>query len=476
MSATLDDDTVDDVIEGLEISSIYDDDMVEKYVDDKGSNRWRCKWCNMTFAGWNATKALHHVNKVSGKDIKPCRARIDKERAMIYAEFQKKTETKRNKKVETATAIERSIVSHNNTAAESLQKRRRSSTNSTPSKSSRLKQNIDTGDTLSSVTMFTPHGSPSSNKKQKLYIQTTVHDGGNSTFDNNLTMAIADLIHSCGLPFRLCSEPKFRKVLQLSRLSGTKFTPPSRNSVAGELLDLNYDEYLKKNMLSLMKEVDIFGLTFYGDGATVRKMPLINVLASSAHLPVTVLEIVDCTKHIEGGGRKDARYIASLFRPHMDRIESTYPNSSDVIFFDGASNVQKAGQVLEVKYPRCYVLHGAEHVVSLFFQDIFSLPEFKALTSIIRRTYNVFGNGSMHSPYAIFQKYSKRMNGGNNIGLIRAAGTRMAGVAIAMQRFLRLKEALNKTVTSSEFTKLKVSMYILKTYYKQSHLTIILFS
>lgn len=39
----------------LEISSIYDDDMVEKYVDDGGANRWRCKWCDMSFAGWNAT-------------------------------------------------------------------------------------------------------------------------------------------------------------------------------------------------------------------------------------------------------------------------------------------------------------------------------------------------------------------------------------------------------------------------------------
>ena len=40
---------------------------------------------------------------------------------------------------------------------------------------------------------------------------------------------------------------------------------------------------------------------------------------------------------------------------------------SDIFFFDGASNVAKAGKVLEAKFPRAYALHGGEHVVSLFF-------------------------------------------------------------------------------------------------------------
>ena len=38
----------------------------------------------------------------------------------------------------------------------------------------------------------------------------------------------------------------------------------------------------------------------------------------------------------------------------------------DLVFFDGASNVQNAGELLKVKFPRITVGHGAEHVVSLF--------------------------------------------------------------------------------------------------------------
>jgi hypothetical protein len=44
----------------------------------------------------------------------------------------------------------------------------------------------------------------------------------------------------------------------------------------------------------------------------------------------------------------------------------------DLLLFDGASNVQKAAQLVSVAYPRITVIHGAEHVVSLFFKDVFT--------------------------------------------------------------------------------------------------------
>ena len=242
------------------------------------------------------------------------------------------------------------------------------------------------------------------------------------------------MIHSCGLSFSLASDPKFRRVLTHARMVGSNFQPPGRNEVSGTLLDLNYEAYLKKHHTILMKDVTTYGLTFYGDGATVRKMPLINVMASGAHLPICVLEIVDCSKQMQTG-KKDAPYIASLFKPHIEKVESDSPSTCDVIFFDGASNVQQAGTILHAKYPRLVVLHGSEHVINLFFQDLFQLPLFKSLNIICNRIYRVFG-GSMHGPYAHqFQKHAKEFNVGRSIGLLRAAGTRMAGFAIAMQSY-----------------------------------------
>jgi hypothetical protein len=132
---------------------------------------------------------------------------------------------------------------------------------------------------------------------------------------------------------------------------------------------LNYEAYLEKNMFLLKKELELFGMMTYGDGATVKKMPLINVIASSAYLHMVVLDIFNCS-----WGKKDTRYIASLVHPHIDKFEVECPKCVDYVTFDGASNVQKAGDVLCGAYPRIVVTHGAEHVISLHFQEISGLP------------------------------------------------------------------------------------------------------
>jgi hypothetical protein len=264
-------------------------------------------------------------------------------------------------------------------------------------------------------------------------------------------MAIADLIHACGLPFSLASHHKFLRVLSLSKLVSKKFVPPGRNKIAGELLDLNYQLYKQKNLELLQKEANIFGISFFGDGATVKKSPLINILASSVHLPVGCLRIVDCSGHHETNGRKDATYISNLFLPHITEMEEKIPKCTDLVIFDGASNVQKAGQLIEARFPHISVIHGAEHVISLFYHDIFHLREFEILKKMNRYVYRYFGSGSMHSPHAIFSKHTRDHNSGKSIGLIRAADTRMGGHVISMQRTLRLKHALLSTISSASF-------------------------
>ena len=73
---------------------------------------------------------------------------------------------------------------------------------------------------------------------------------------------------------------------------------------------------------------------------------------------------------------KDAHYIALLFETHL-LVLDPQKTLVDLFFFDGASNVQKAGRLLSVKYPRAVCLHGSEHVVSLFFSDLANMRPFK---------------------------------------------------------------------------------------------------
>jgi len=69
------------------------------------------------------------------------------------------------------------------------------------------------------------------------------------TADSQLSMAICDLIHSCALPFSIASDTKFHQVLLLAKNASVNYKLPSRNQVAGELLDLNYDNDMKQNFM-----------------------------------------------------------------------------------------------------------------------------------------------------------------------------------------------------------------------------------
>jgi hypothetical protein len=80
-----------------------------------------------------------------------------------------------------------------------------------------------------------------------------------------------------------------------------------------------------------------------GDGATIHKMPLMNILAlnGTATAPMTFL-IQDCTTHMEEGGKKDVPYNTELFEGKVLEYDPQLL-CTDVFYFDGASIVQKAG-------------------------------------------------------------------------------------------------------------------------------------
>jgi hypothetical protein len=117
------------------------------------------------------------------------------------------------------------------------------------------------------------------------------------------------------------------------------------------LLDGLYESAYNKQIESLLKQSKIFGVALFGDGATIKKVPLMIFLASSPNNPCALLEIADCTSVLASGGKKNAQYIAGLIKPIISLIEKTkdpQPRKSsdhtgvvDLLLFDGASNVRK---------------------------------------------------------------------------------------------------------------------------------------
>ena len=84
----------------------------------------------------------------------------------------------------------------------------------------------------------------------------------------------------------------------------------------------------------------------------------------------------------------------------------------DLVYFDGASNVQKAGAC------------AAEHTTSLLFDNVYNkVQEFKELGDFAKKLRNVFG-GTRHAPASMFKKYSKKHNRGISLGFIKPSECR----------------------------------------------------
>jgi hypothetical protein len=217
---------------------------------------------------------------------------------------------------------------------------------------------------------------------------------------NNATveMAIVDFFHCENIPDSVVESPRFIQPLCVCRLVGEDFVVPHQKKIGGELLDLNYANIYQQNKAKLLKFLKVFGLAFLGNGAIIHQMALINILAMSGATPPMTISVQDCTKHMAEGRKKDVSYIADLFEEKVMEYDPMN-TCTDVFYFDGASNVQKAGEVLMARFPCSFCFHGSEHVVSLFFLSIAKIKPVKvSCVFVLLAVWNWRTHHSFHSP------------------------------------------------------------------------------
>jgi hypothetical protein len=197
---------------------------------------------------------------------------------------------------------------------------------------------------------------------------------------------------------------------------------------------------------------------------------MIFFLGSSPNNPFALLDIVDCTSEMAKGGKKDAKYVTGLLKPIISRTEQTKdPNNQktdhqgvvDLVLFYGTSNVQNARKLVFITYPHITVVHGAEHVVSLLFKEIFTkMPVFQCLSQFLKRCRNIIGS-TCHSPQAIFKKHSIMHNNRIYIEFIKISECRMAGELIGLLHLLMLKSVGTHTARSPHYHVLGPSLICL---------------
>eukprot|EP00957_Ditylum_brightwellii_P117239 8941376-Ditylum_brightwellii.AAC.1 len=160
-----------------------------------------------------------------------------------------------------------------------------------------------------------------------------------------LKMACADFVHALGLAFSTTEEHHFKRILDLAGQAPKLYKPPGHEKVRGSLLNANYDAHEKRATKQMQDQAEVFGLCFFGDGATIWRQPLMNILGACYQNPAVVLDIVDCTKHLETNGKQTGKYIVEMFCPHIERLDPKHV-TTNLVYFDVASNVQSGGEVL----------------------------------------------------------------------------------------------------------------------------------
>ena len=98
---------------------------------------------------------------------------------------------------------------------------------------------------------------------------------------------------------------------------------------------------------------------------------MINILASLVENPNCIVDVVDWSEHMSVGGKRDAFYFYICQQMlHQVRIQDILKKGVWINCFGGASNVQKAGQLIEQYIPRCSIITGFEHTVSITSNEI----------------------------------------------------------------------------------------------------------
>jgi hypothetical protein len=215
---------------------------------------------------------------------------------------------------------------------------------------------------------------------------------------SHLDSCICDWIHAEGLPFSIAESTRFKLMIKKARTVGNDYKPPHRNFISNELLEINFEKTMASNYEKIQREKK-FGYQAMGDGATIGKMPLCNELWSAGDCAPLVFGVHDCTGHMAAGGKKDAEYIANLFEERCNKLDPDNAEGLiDLIAMDGASNVQKGARILNIRYPTSHTIHGVEHVMSLFFDDVAKQKAIKV--RVFDFIFHSFSH--IHSHYSIF--------------------------------------------------------------------------
>ncbi len=129
--------------------------------------------------------------------------------------------------------------------------------------------------------------------------------------------------------------------------------PIFANKLSGVLLDINFQAICESNKRVTTENANLFGLSWIGDGATIERMPLLNMLAMCRSKTPGVIAILKLYWSHGGWWKKDAEFVISFFQSKVDEFDpgKTLTNTS---FLMGQQMFRKWGKFcVHISHRQC---------------------------------------------------------------------------------------------------------------------------
>ena len=256
--------------------------------------------------------------------------------------------------------------------------------------------------------------------------------------------ALSDFFDGLGIAHSKIDSPLAKKCFAAIKNAPRDWKPPSSATLRGNLLDAQFQVDQDERTRALEHVgVQKFGLTVTTDGATIHKSPLLNFILLCVVWPKAFfLKCADCTKHLAGGGAKDAEYVTTLMIASIRALPR--PRYLDLIITDGAGDMTKFRRLIVAIFPWLYTIWCVSHIVNCILKKAASDDKLKELIEKGKKIVDRFG-GSKHFEHSLFTTKA----GGRS--LIRYADTRFGLYFVMLHRLLKLRKVLLCVVNCREY-------------------------
>ncbi|KAL3136716.1 hypothetical protein ABBQ38_15545 [Trebouxia sp. C0009 RCD-2024] len=254
------------------------------------------------------------------------------------------------------------------------------------------------------------------------------------TDKHNLDLKVAEFLYATGVPLHIVRSPYFKEMCEEISRSYVPYSGPAYNALRTTLL-----EQVKARVSKACKPWEdhareVTGFVLVSDGWTdAQHRPLINFLLTSPK-GQKFLRAVDTS-----GETKDGKYIAAQLTAIMEEVG---PEDVIAVIMDGASNNVSANQILMERFPWLFTLHCTAHSLDLACEKLGGFTYFKDHIAMGKKVIRVLTNH--HFTSALFKTQSK-------LFLLKPGDTRFYSAYIAVRRLLLCKNAVQKTVVSTEW-------------------------